>query len=253
MVLLIAVYSDFRTELFTLLVGPQQTAFVVHQAKLYQSPVLKRMCNSGFIEAQTKTMNLPDNEPRKVSLFIEYLYRGEYWPIKGAEFDAYRSKHEDQRAVQMQRQAEVYCFAAMYELGGLQQLAVEKMQMLTPMSFRSFLYVSEHIYNNSDASGPFRPYCRRQLENYLPEIARCQWLDDQVVRGGDLAVELFVANRGLFGTLEDVVIVWPPAQLKNPKDKKSKKRSESGFTDSAAKLTRNTGSIFDDCLEDTWV
>ena len=227
MVLLIAVYSDFRAELFTLIVGPQQTAFAVHQEKLYQSPVLKRMCNSGFIEAQTKTMNLPDDEPRKVSLFIEYLYRGEYWPFKGAEFEAYRSKHEDQRAIQMRREAELYCFAAMYQLEDLQDLAVKKMQMLTPMSFSSFLSVSEHIYNNSDASGPFRQYCRRQLENYLPEIARCQWLDDQVAKGGDLAVDLFSANQGILGTLEDIAIVWPPAQLKNPKNRKSKKKSES--------------------------
>jgi len=226
-VLLIAVYSDFRAELFTLIVGPQQTAFAVHQEKLYQSPVLKQMCNSGFIEAQTKTMNLPDDEPRKVSLFIEYLYRGEYWPLKGAEFEAYRSKHEDQRAIQMRREAELYCFAAMYQLEDLQDLAVKKMQMLTPMSFSSFLSVSEHIYNNSDASGPFRQYCRRQLENYLPEIARCQWLDDQVAKGGDLAVDLFSANQGILGTLEDIAIVWPPAQLKNPKNRKSKKKSES--------------------------
>lgn len=211
------------------------------------------MCNSGFIEAQTKTMNLPDDEPRKVSLFIEYLYRGEYWPFKGAEFEAYRSKHEDQRAIQMRREAELYCFAAMYELEGLQDLAVEKMQMLTPMSFSSFLSVSEHIYNNSHASGPFRPYCRRQLEIYLPKIARSQWLDDRVGRGGDLAVEFFVANRGLFGTLEDVVIVWPPAELKIPRDKKSKKRGESGFVGSAPKLTRNTGPNYDQFLEGyTW-
>jgi len=233
------------------MVGPQQKAFAVHQEKLYQSPVLKRMCNSGFIKAQTKTMNLPDDEPRKVSLFIEYLYRGEYWPVKGAEFEAYRSQHEDQRAVQMQRQAELHCFAAMYELGGLQQLAVEKMQMLTPMSFRSFLSVSEHIYNNSDASGPFRPYCRRQLEIYLPKSARSQWLDDQVFRGGNLAVELFIAIQGLFGSLEDVVIVWPPAQSKNPKDKKSKKRSESEHAGFVAKLMWNTGFIHE-TLSEEW-
>lgn len=202
------------------------------------------MCNSGFIEAQTKIMNLPNDEPRVVSLFIEYLYRGEYWPFKGAEFETYRSQHEDQRAIQMQRQAELYCFAAMYELKGLQQLAVEKMQMLTPMSFRSFLSVSEHIYTNSDASGPFRPYCRQQFEIYLPKIARSQWLDDQVVRGGDLAVDLFISNRGLFGTFEDIVIVWPPAELKTPTNKRSK-RGESGLVGSAPRLTRNTDAEYD--------
>jgi len=202
------------------------------------------MCNSGFIEAQTKIMNLPSEEPKKISLFIEYLYREDYWPIKGAEFEAYRSEHGDQRASQMQREAELYCFAAMYELVGLQEVAVEKMKMLAPMSFRSFLFVSEHIYTNTDASGPFRPYCRQQIEIYLPQIARSQWLDDLVARGGDLAVELFVANGGLFGTLEDVVIEWPPAQSKSLKDMKSKKRSEPRFAGSAVnKLTQNPESF----------
>ena len=224
MVLLIGVCSDFRAELFTLIVGPQQTAFAVHQEKLYQSPVLKRMCNSGFIEAQTRTIKLPEDEPKKVCLFIEYLYRGDYWPFKGVEFEAYRSNHEDQRAIQMQRQAELYCFAAMYELAGLQSLAVQKMQMLTPMSFRSFLSVSEYIYDNSDDSGPFRPYCRQQLEIYLPEIARSQWLQDKVARGGDLAVDLFSARQGIVGTLEDVAIVWPPATLPDDRSTKPKKK-----------------------------
>lgn len=124
----------------------------------------------------------------------------------------------------MQRQAELYCFAAMYDVEGLQQLAVEKMQMLTPMSFRSFLSVSEHIYNNSDASGPFRPYCRRQLEVYLPEIARSQWLQNKVAEGGDLAVELFSANQGIVGTMEDVAIEWPPATSPDERDTRIKKK-----------------------------
>lgn len=107
--------SHFEPDLYTLIAGPQQASFPVHKEKLIQSPVFKRMINSGFNEAQTRTIDLPEDDPRTLSLFVEYLYRGDYWPFIGSEFDAYRSEHEDQRALQMRREADIYCFAAMYD------------------------------------------------------------------------------------------------------------------------------------------
>lgn len=103
--------------------------------------------------------------------------------------------------------------------------------MLSQHSLRS---VSEHIYNNSDGNGPYRSYCRQQIETYLPEIGRTQWLKDQVARGGVLAVELFEASKVVFRPLEDVTIVWPPAQ--SPKSEhpiKKKKRSKHDYPNSA--------------------
>ena len=54
-------------------------------------------------------------------------------------------------------------FFLMYELEGLQQLAIEKRRMVTPMTFKPFLSVSDHIYNNCNFDGPFWPDCRQQI------------------------------------------------------------------------------------------
>ena len=171
------------------------------------------MCNSGFIEAETKKINLPDDDPKSVAMLVEYLYRGDYWPFKGPELETYRSQFENQIISEMQPAADLYCLAAMYDLKDLQELVVEKMKILTPMTFSSFMTLSEHIYNNSDASGPFRTYCRSVIEHCLPQISRGEWLSDQVARGGDLAVELFSAESRpieiIDGTLTDTVFTWP--------------------------------------------
>ena len=84
------------------------------------------------------------------------------------------------------------------------------MQALTPLPFSSFLLIGAYIYNNSHESGPFRPYCRKQIDDCLPKIATEPWLLDIIAGGGDLAAELYgVADRGNKGQLKDVNVVWP--------------------------------------------
>ena len=77
----------------------------------------------------------------------------------------------------------------------LQEIAVEKMKLLTPITFKSFLSVSEFIYNNSEDTGPFRPYFRVQIEKTLPQVVHESWMLETVARGGDLAQDLFTSGR----------------------------------------------------------
>ena len=81
------------------------------------------MCSSQFRESTTRTIDLSTDDPKIVALLVEYLYLGDYWPLKGPEFTAYRSVDKDQRAIQMQREAELYCLAAMYQLEGMYPLS----------------------------------------------------------------------------------------------------------------------------------
>lgn len=130
-------------------------------------------------------------------LLLEYLYRGDYYPFIGQEFDTSRSEDEDVRATQLQREGDLYCMAEYYQLNELQQLAVRKMKMLTPITFESFLSVSEHVYSNSGSSGPFRAYFREQIIETLPLVAHKEWLLDVVAKGGDLAQDLFLSGKSL--------------------------------------------------------
>lgn len=85
--------------------------------------------------------------------------------------------------------------AEYYQLNEFQQLVVRKMKMLTPITFESFLSVSEYIYSNSGSSGPFRAHFREQIRETLPLVAHEEWLLDVVAKGGDLAQDLFLSGK----------------------------------------------------------
>ena len=93
------------------------------------------------------------------------------------------------------REGDLYCLAEYYQLIDLQELAVHKMKLLTPITFESFLSVSEYIYNNSEDTGPFRPYFRVQIEKTLPQVVHESWMLEAVAKGGDLAQDLFKSCR----------------------------------------------------------
>ena len=94
------------------------------------------------------------------------------------------------------REGDLYCLAEYYQLIELQELAVQKMKLLTPITFESFLSISEYIYNNSKDTGPFRPYFRVQIEETLPQVVNESWMLEAVAKGGDLAKDLFKSCRG---------------------------------------------------------
>lgn len=93
------------------------------------------------------------------------------------------------------REGDLYCLAEYYQLADLQELTVQKMKLLTPITFESFLSVSKYIYNNSSAAGPFRPYFRAQIKKTLPQVAHETWMLEAVAKGGDLAQDLFLSCR----------------------------------------------------------
>ena len=183
--------------IFKILVGPKKELFTVHRDVLAKSPKLDAQCNGKFPEAGSRKIVLEDHDPKIFVLLLEYLYRGDYYPFIGQEFDATRSEDEDVRATQLQREGDLYCMAEYYQLNELQQLAVRKMKLLTPVTFEAFLSFSEHVYSNSVSSGPFRAYFREQISETLPLVAHTEWLLDVVVKGGDIAQDLFLSGKSL--------------------------------------------------------
>ena len=67
--------------------------------------------------------------------------------------------------------------------------------MLTPLTFESFLSVSEYIYNNSETTGPFREYFRLQIQKTLSQVVHEGWMLEVVAKGGDLVKDLFLSYR----------------------------------------------------------
>lgn len=101
------------------------------------------------------------------------------------------------RATQLRREGDLYCMAEYYQLDELQDLAVRKMKMLTPVTFESFLSVSEYVYSNTGSRGAFHDYFKDQIMEALPLVVHEEWLLDVVAKGGDLARDLFLSGRDL--------------------------------------------------------
>lgn len=148
----------------------------------------------------------------------------------GSEFEDNRSEEEDVRATQFQREGDLYCMAEYYQLDDLQQLTIKKMKMLTPITFQSFLSVTEYVYDNSGTAGPFRDYFRRQIQENLPLVSHEEWLLEVVAKGGDLAQDLFLSGRALpkaQGSDEPdaesaVMVMWPEHDASSQESKVGK-------------------------------
>jgi hypothetical protein len=65
----------------TLTVGGEGRLFAAHEDVLCQAPFFKEVLRSRHhLDAQTKRIALPDEEPEVFSAILEYLYKGDYYP-----------------------------------------------------------------------------------------------------------------------------------------------------------------------------
>jgi len=64
----------------TLTVGREGRLFAAHEDVLRQSPFFEAACRGQYLDAQSKRISLPDEEPEVFSAVLEYLYKGDYYP-----------------------------------------------------------------------------------------------------------------------------------------------------------------------------
>jgi hypothetical protein len=64
----------------TLTVGREGRLFAAHEDVLCQSPFFEVLCRHQYLEAQSKRIALPEEEPEVFSAVLEYLYKGDYYP-----------------------------------------------------------------------------------------------------------------------------------------------------------------------------
>ncbi|EJT78730.1 hypothetical protein GGTG_03828 [Gaeumannomyces tritici R3-111a-1] len=64
----------------TLAIGREGRLFAAHEDVLCQSPFFKALCQEQYLEAQSKRITLPEEEPEVFSGVLEYLYKGDYYP-----------------------------------------------------------------------------------------------------------------------------------------------------------------------------
>lgn len=153
-------------------VGSKET-FYAHEGILSKSVFFERALNGEFLEATTREVLLPDDEPEIFSSVLEYLYSEEYAPRLGFSktvkkiVDQYRTpqsiestfqtlpcifgstpKSED-IALAALRHAKIYCLADKLELKGLQALVITKLRLCGPLAGVDFLTVASYLLQNS--------------------------------------------------------------------------------------------------------
>ena len=80
MLLLMLVCSTLTSPIVTICVGPNQRLFAGHEDVLCRSPYFHAACKGQFLDASSKKINLPNEQPEVLSAILEYLYKGDYFP-----------------------------------------------------------------------------------------------------------------------------------------------------------------------------
>ncbi|CAG8970806.1 hypothetical protein HYALB_00001593 [Hymenoscyphus albidus] len=66
---------ETRNDVVSLYVGETRTQFTVHKDLIGNVPWFKKAFLGGFKE-QNRTMDMPEDSPEVVALFVDWLYRG---------------------------------------------------------------------------------------------------------------------------------------------------------------------------------
>ena len=66
--------STLTSPIVTITVGKEGRLFAAHEDVLSLSPFFAAACRGQFLEAESKRIDLPDEEPEIFSCVLEYLY-----------------------------------------------------------------------------------------------------------------------------------------------------------------------------------
>ncbi|KAI1504492.1 hypothetical protein F5X99DRAFT_16470 [Biscogniauxia marginata] len=222
------VKRSLNSPIVTLTVGKEGRLFAAHEEVLTQSPFFERACRDQFLEAQSKRISLPDEEPEVFSAVLEYLYKGDYYPRllhnknrnsweledavkspdpsennRGGRGPVEATMHISSVGQHLLRDTVVYCAAERFGLEELKRLALRKQGLQSGIDVATILRSANYAYENTPDTDS------RLRAHYLALIIRCRktfkrsgTMQAEMERGGKLFFDLFVA---MCNHLDDVV------------------------------------------------
>jgi len=97
----------------TVTIGRDGRLFAAHEDVLRQAPFFEKILRTGYFDAQSKRIALPDEEPEVFSAVLEYLYKGDYYPrlLHNKQRDSWQL--EDSHPPSSSRRATPHSSAAM--------------------------------------------------------------------------------------------------------------------------------------------
>ncbi|TVY75667.1 hypothetical protein LSUE1_G004875 [Lachnellula suecica] len=218
--------STLTSQIVTFTVGKEGRLFAAHEDVLALSPFFAALCRGQFLEAQSKRIDLPNEEPEIFSCVLEYLYKGDYYPRlvhnkrrssweledaekspnpenPGGRGSVEATTHISSVGEHLLKDTVIYCAAEKYGLEELKRLALRKQGLQSGIEVATILRSARYAYDNTPDSDS------RLRAHYLALIIRCRktfkrsgTMQTEMESGGKLFFDLFVA---LCNHVDDIV------------------------------------------------
>jgi hypothetical protein len=216
--------SPAPSPIVTLTVGREGRLFAAHEDVLRQAPFFEAACRDNFLDAQSRRISLPDEEPEVFSAILEYLYKGDYYPrlIQNRQRNSWELEDQPQQAAgrsprpspnpqngggratggsseaavylssvgaEILRDTVIYCAADRYGLEELKRLALRKQGLQAGIDVGTILRSAQYAYANTPDSDS------RLRAHYLALIIRCR---KTFKRSGTMQAEMEAGGSKLF-------------------------------------------------------
>ncbi|KAH7153155.1 hypothetical protein EDB81DRAFT_447851 [Dactylonectria macrodidyma] len=197
--------NNLTSAIVTLVVGAEQRLFAAHEDVLCASPFFTHALRNGYMDAATKRIALPDEEPEIFSSVLEYLYKGDYYPRlvhnkRRNSWELEPTSEDDRAAVEstvyhrgvdgdLLKDTVIYCAAEKYGLEELKKLSLRKQGLQSGIQCSTILASARYAYNNTpDSDSKLRAH-------YLALIIRSR---STFKRSGTMQLEMFNGGTQLF-------------------------------------------------------
>jgi len=214
--------SSLTSPIVTLVVGRDQRLFAAHEDVLSLSPFFATMLKGQFLDAGTKKLNLPDEEPEILSCVLEFLYKGDYyprllhnkrrntWDLEDAQDLKNGGRGNCESTIflsalggEVLRDTVVYCAAETYGLEELKRLALRKQGLQSGIQVDVILRSARFAYEHTpDTESRLRAHYLALIIRSRKTFKRSGTMQMEMENGGKLFFDLFVA---MCNHIDDIV------------------------------------------------
>ncbi|CZR54885.1 uncharacterized protein PAC_04769 [Phialocephala subalpina] len=202
--------STLTSSIITLVVGREQRLFAAHEDVLCHSPFFAAACRGQFMEADSKRISLPDEEPEIFSSILEYLYKGDYYPKlvhnkrrnaweletgEGGTGSVESTVYHHGVDGELLKDTVIYCTAEKYGLDELKRVALRKQGLQSGIQCSTILTSARYAYANTpDTDSKLRAHYLALIIRSRGTFKRSGTMQMEMQAGGSqLFFDLFVA------------------------------------------------------------
>jgi len=221
--------STLTSPIITLIVGPEQRLFAAHEDVLCLSPFFQAACRGQFLEAHTKRINLPDEDPEVFSSVLEYLYKGDYYPrlifnkrqgsweledsdtsskTPGGHGSPESTIYHPESGGAVLKDTMVYCVAEKYDLQELKRLSLRKQGLQSGVEVATILRSARYAYDHTpDTDSKLRAHYLALIIRSRKTFKRSGTMQMEMENGGKLFFDLFVS---MCNHMDDIMEITSP-------------------------------------------